>query len=346
MSTRKYIPGEKPAQRQLRQEVAFGCPIRRCRKPFLTYHHFDPPWRVEEHFNPDGVIALCWEHHSEAEEHYTKDYLRKLKQASYSVEDVKGQFPSWQGEFLIRCAGNYVGGSKAVLQMEGEDIIKLERGEENLLFLSFHLQSKDGKTVAVMKDNVFELGPAEPYDVKTTNSKNRIKVWFAKHDIGLAVTISRLTNERLDRILKTDRERAQAKLARIEARVKEDLESGLARMARFLPDEADAIRRRYNEMTQPQSPEEIARKVAEHRQQFPTSNMPDRILQAHFSGDHTGYRVKNWAYEHCVDRDGRIRFLDFKNLSVYRNHRHVRVRNGIGGLDYNATLVCETAISL
>jgi hypothetical protein len=55
-----------PVKRQLRQEVGFGCPFPDCRKPMLTFHHLDPPWRVEEHHRPEGIIALCKDHASSA----------------------------------------------------------------------------------------------------------------------------------------------------------------------------------------------------------------------------------------------------------------------------------------
>jgi len=343
VGNREYIKGQEQVKRLLRQEVAFGCPMPGCRKPFLTYHHFDPPWKVKHHWDPDGIIALCLDHHQEAD-HYTKDRLRKLKQASYSVDDVKGQFPQWEGQFLVRCGGIYVAGSKSVLQMGGEDIIVLESGVENLLFLSFYLESQDGETVAVMQDNVFDLGPAEPYDVKMTNNKTEIEVWFAERDIGLDVVISRLTDEELNELLETDRGRAKATFAAVEARVMQDLEKRLAGLPLNI---ANYVRTTYDEMKQNRSPRQIAAKVSEFRQRFGETRVPDRILAAHFSGDPVGYRVRDWAHTHCVDSDGRIQLLNFRNLSIYRNGRHVRIRNGIGKVAYYSALFDnETAISL
>ncbi len=53
--------------RQLRREVGYGCPFPGCGEPFLTWHHFDPPWNVRNHFDPDGMIALCMKHHRVAD---------------------------------------------------------------------------------------------------------------------------------------------------------------------------------------------------------------------------------------------------------------------------------------
>src|SRR5690348_4262835 len=55
-------------QRVLRQEVGYGCPADvdgvPCGNPYLEWAHFDPPWNVKHHHNPEGMIALCHEHHT------------------------------------------------------------------------------------------------------------------------------------------------------------------------------------------------------------------------------------------------------------------------------------------
>lgn len=49
-------------RRQLRKEVNFGCPVDGCGIPYLTWHHFDPPWNEKEHHDPNGMLALCANH--------------------------------------------------------------------------------------------------------------------------------------------------------------------------------------------------------------------------------------------------------------------------------------------
>jgi hypothetical protein len=56
----RYIPAG--VRRQLRQEVAFGCPV--CGNPFLEYHHI-VPWAEKQHNDPDHMVALCPTHHAE-----------------------------------------------------------------------------------------------------------------------------------------------------------------------------------------------------------------------------------------------------------------------------------------
>ena len=77
----------------LRQEVGFGCPLPYCRLPFLSFHHFDPPWHKEHHHRPEGMIALCVQHHEMADRGaLDKARLHALKKSDHSVSDVKAKF--------------------------------------------------------------------------------------------------------------------------------------------------------------------------------------------------------------------------------------------------------------
>ena len=64
----------------LRKEVNFCCSVSGCGSPYLTWHHFDPPWHERQHHNPDGMIALCRSHHDNADTGaFTKEQLHELK---------------------------------------------------------------------------------------------------------------------------------------------------------------------------------------------------------------------------------------------------------------------------
>ena len=70
----------------LRQEVGFGCPIPNCGNPYLEWHHFDPPWSIENHHRPEGMIALCTQHHKNADNYaYTNEQLIR----TYALTDSK-----------------------------------------------------------------------------------------------------------------------------------------------------------------------------------------------------------------------------------------------------------------
>src|SRR4051812_5561180 len=91
---------DPPAEvrRTLRREVGFGCPIPRCRSPFLEYHHFDPEWHVEHHHRPEGLIPLCPTHHAQAAA-FTVTQLRELKAAAHH-RPASGRF-EWLRRELV-----------------------------------------------------------------------------------------------------------------------------------------------------------------------------------------------------------------------------------------------------
>ena len=78
----------------LRREVGFGCPVLNCGNPYLSWHHFGPPWREKQHHDPNGMIALCVEHHAKADAGtYTKEQLHSYKQqANRCLSELKGHF--------------------------------------------------------------------------------------------------------------------------------------------------------------------------------------------------------------------------------------------------------------
>jgi hypothetical protein len=101
-------------RRALRQEVGFHCPVDGCGNPYLTWHHFDPPWRVEHHHRVEGMIALCLDHAARADAGaFTNDQLRTLKREGRDrATAIRGRF-DWMrrdllavvgGKFLLRAA--------------------------------------------------------------------------------------------------------------------------------------------------------------------------------------------------------------------------------------------------
>jgi len=341
MGSREYIPGESATKRLLRQEVAFGCPI--CRDPFLVYHHFDPTWAERHHWDPAGVIALCRKHHDQASRHFTKEYLRELKAASYSVEDIKERFPWIRKQAIVRVGGLYSGGSQTVIRLDGEPVIELNADDNGLLSVSFMLRSKDGQIIAMMVDNVFEPGPRLPFDLITTTTADSITILSEPRDIAVAVHLSRIKLAELDAKLNLDLNRVQAKMAGVFSRIEGEIEE---RLLHLPSDIARELRDDLSQARKLQSTETITRRTAEFRERFGTTDLPDDLLQAHFSGDPVGHKVRSWATANCVDSDGLISFLDFRNLSLHGRDKHVRIRNGVGDFDYNAAFDCDTAFSL
>ena len=79
-------------RRLLRREVGFGCLVEGCGSPYLTYHHFDPPWARRHHHELKGMLALCLQHHKEADAGaFTDSQLRQLKKRK-SKSLIRGHF--------------------------------------------------------------------------------------------------------------------------------------------------------------------------------------------------------------------------------------------------------------
>src|SRR4029079_15500764 len=93
-------------RKQLRREVQFGCPVSGCANPYLEYHHFDPPWREKHHHNPEGMLALCAEHHRKADAGaFTVEQLREMKKESPNT--VRGRFNWLRNELLAVVGGSF-----------------------------------------------------------------------------------------------------------------------------------------------------------------------------------------------------------------------------------------------
>lgn len=257
---RQYIRGESAARTILRREVASGCPI--CRSAFLTYHHFDPPWRKKKHWNPDGMIALCREHHDIAEGgHYTIEYLRGLKRGSYSIADVKKGFPWSRKQYVVRVGGIYLCGSNTVLSADGEPVIQISRSEDDLLSVSFVLRNEDGHVIARMDDNFLSLGPHPPHDLLTTTTATRIKVWSKRKAVAMDLSLKKMTLESLDSVIEKDRSRAQS-VARAEQHRIEEL------LKHLPPEILESIESSFGQALMPKTSDSIAAEVADFRERM------------------------------------------------------------------------------
>src|ERR1044071_4697508 len=117
-------------KRLLRQEVNYGCPVRYpdgngCGSPILTFHHFDPPWEGNHVHNPGGMIALCPEHHHQADGGlWTKDQLQDFKRNPFVDDALRVRWP-WAPETLVMKVGpSLVIGSGSPIRLDGRPVMK------------------------------------------------------------------------------------------------------------------------------------------------------------------------------------------------------------------------------
>jgi hypothetical protein len=151
----------RPVLRELRQEVGFCCPVTDCGSPYLTWHHFDPPWRIEHHHRPEDMIALCREHADKADHgSFTDEQLRKLKREGRARgREVRGRFDWMRQDLLAVVGGNFFYQTDVIFRIGTTRCIWFERDEEGYLLLNFRMPTITGHARAQIEQNIWSVLP-------------------------------------------------------------------------------------------------------------------------------------------------------------------------------------------
>jgi hypothetical protein len=178
-------------RRILRREVGFGCPLSDCANPYLEYHHFDPPWHVEEHHEPRGMIALCAEHHRKADGGaFTVDQLRELKRPA--VTEVVGRFDWLRNDVLAVVGGSLYYETPIIFAFKGERAIWFERDQSGLLLFNIRMVTQSGEQRLRLENNDW-LVRGSPVDFESPPSGRRIYARYANGD-SLKVEFREITD--------------------------------------------------------------------------------------------------------------------------------------------------------
>ena len=171
--------------RALRQEVGFGCPIRRsgrpCGNPYLEYHHFDPEWAVAQHHNPDGMIALCHEHHAKAGGGaFPLDYLKKLKLEA-AASTVQGHFDWLLRDYIVVMGGAFAANTTIPIAYSDRPIISFFRDPSGLLLMNLDMPTASiAPRLRMWESTWYERG--EPKDMECPPSGRLLKVHYKNGD--------------------------------------------------------------------------------------------------------------------------------------------------------------------
>ena len=307
------IVSRKPpaeVKRILREEVGFGCPVPACREPFLTWHHFDPPWHERHHHEPDGMIAICMRHHAMADRDvFSRAQLKAFKDSSHSVEEVKAKFEWARPKQLVRLGGFYMGGKQKQLDLE-VDVFKdrfvgLSENDVGLLELSFVLRDRYMNRVAVMENNSFIARPDRLFDLQVDAGATKVRIREQKRKVILDLRTYRKTPEELVRLLEEDWERSQKS---IQKRRTDDGAVG-------------SVFRDY--LLGPLTP------LTTDGSGSPALWRDGSSGEMVNSRQHLISFVRDWAMEYCVDEEGLIPLLDFRNVLTHVFGRVVQVRDGV-----------------
>ncbi len=195
------------------------CPVEGCDSPYLSWHHFDPPWRERPHHEPAGMVALCLGHHKQADAGaFSPDQLRAMKQRGRQTtsDPVFGAF-NWRREQLVVRAGGMTGvGCRVLLQFGDADAIWLSTDEHGNEVLNLDLFAADGSLVFSMRENDWVIHD-DLDDVECRPSGRSLILRVGPRRIALALEFEALGPDELrDRLLKAALGAAEASARSLE----------------------------------------------------------------------------------------------------------------------------------
>lgn len=148
----------RAVKEELRKESGYQCSIPECGSPYLEWHHFDPPWEIQEHHNPEGMLALCSTCHPLADGGaWTKDQLKNIKEANRRKVlnlPIEGKFKFFRNDFLLDTGGNYYFRNRiAEVSLHGSPLIWFEKNELGLKQLNVRLFNRAGIVYFQIENN-------------------------------------------------------------------------------------------------------------------------------------------------------------------------------------------------
>jgi hypothetical protein len=151
----------------LRREVNFGCPVPKCGIPYLTWHHFDPPWSIKEHHNPGGMIALCAKHAALADAgRYLPEQLRQMKTNPFITSSKITQNYDYLRRNVVCIIGNIAYKVQTVLEINGESVIWFNVDTEGYNRLNLLIRDKNGEPILTMEDNFWTALGMNLFDLR------------------------------------------------------------------------------------------------------------------------------------------------------------------------------------
>jgi len=177
---RKSIPPK--VKLILREEVGFGCPVKDCGNPYLEYHHFDPPVNVRAHNEPEGMIALCAQHHKKADgEAYTIEQLHELKKDRTNAKLVKGNLDWLRHDLLAVIGGVFYFETPIPVFIDDQEVISIKRDNQGYLRLSVNMLSTEAQERLIINENSWE-NIGNPIDLRSPPQGKELEVNYRNGD--------------------------------------------------------------------------------------------------------------------------------------------------------------------
>jgi hypothetical protein len=216
-----------------------------------------------------------------------------------------------QAQTAHQAGGVYMGGKNVVMEPAVDTFVErnfigLRENSVGLLELSFVLRDKWMNRVAVMDNNMFVAKPDRMFDLSVNAGATTINIREGQRRVLLDLATSRKSPEALFRLLEADWEHAQKFLQR-----EASSDDAIGPVFRdYLLGPLTAV-----ETGEPETPssrwlDESSGEVIESRQ-------------------HLFSFILDWASEYCIDDEGLIPVLDFRNMLTYIYGRKLEIRNGV-----------------
>jgi hypothetical protein len=241
---------------------------------------------------------------------FSKTQLRAFKDSPHSVEEVRAKFEWARPKQLVRLGGFYMGGKQSVMNFEvdafKERLVGLKENDVGLLELSFVLRGKYMNRVAVMENNMFFAMPDRLFDLQVDAGATKVRIREQKRKVLLDLQSARKAPEELVRLLEADYTRAQKAIKRRSSDdgtigpVFRDYSLGPLTGIDTSDTEVPGLWR-----------DESSGEVVDSRR-------------------HLISFILDWALEYCVDDEGMIPILDFRNLRTHLFGHTLEIRDGIG----------------
>ncbi len=195
----RYIP--KHVKLLLRQEVNWGCPVQGCGSPFLSYHHFDPPFAEftdgRQH-DPEGMIALCLGHAKMADGGvWTRDQLRQMKRFPFlQGGEVAGRLPWLRQDVILRFGGLTCVRPKVILKVAGKPLIWVDRDNVGNMLLNMDIPASNGMPLLRMESNDWQVFGSIA-NLEAVPAGRSIQVEIPKESFALAMEFRDISQSEL-----------------------------------------------------------------------------------------------------------------------------------------------------
>ena len=243
---------------------------------------------------------------------FDKVQLRAFKNAPHSVEDVKAKFEWARPKQLIRLGGFYLGGKNTPMRLEAgvvmDNVVGLRENSAGLLELSFVLRDQGMNKVAAMENNMFVAKPDRVFDLEVNARATRIKIRQKKGKVLLELQSGRKTPKELVQMLESDADRG--------------LKAAQKKVANNSTTTTGLVFRDY--LMGPLTPFETS-EAGPQLSRWRDENSGEIVD----SSQHLVSFIFDWAMEYCVDAEGLIPILDFRNVLSYILGKKYEIRNGI-----------------